>query len=309
MQTPPKVAILLCTYHGQHHLAEQLESFATQCHTQWEVFASDDGSQDGTHSVLESYRARWGSGRLSLHFGPAEGFVANFLSLTCNANIQAKYYAYSDQDDIWEPDKLQRAVAWLEQVDQDTPALYCTRTRLVDAANQEMGLSPLFERPPSFSNALAQNIGGGNSMVFNEAARQLLKRAGDDVDVVSHDWWLYLVVTGCGGVVCYDPYPSLRYRQHDANLIGMNAGWRARWQRILMLLKGRFKEWNALHIAALERTHEKLTPASQRILSEFSTARQAGLIRRLIGMKRSGIHRQTLGGNVGLFFAILANKL
>ena len=309
MLNPPKVAILLCTYHGQHHLAEQLESFAAQSHTHWEVFASDDGSQDGTHSILEAYSALWGSERLSVHFGPAEGFAANFLSLTCKANIQAKYYAYSDQDDIWEADKLQRAVAWLEQVDSKTPALYCTRTRLVDADNQEIGLSPLFERPPSFSNALAQNIGGGNSMVFNEAARRLLRCAGDDVAVVSHDWWLYLIVTGCGGEVFYDPYPSLRYRQHGANLIGMNAGWHARWQRIVMLSKGRFKEWNEIHIAAMERIRMKLTDSNQHVLSEFSKARQTWLLPRLVGMKRCGIHRQTFWGNVGLFFAILANKL
>lgn len=309
MLDTPKVAILLCTFYGQHHLAEQLESFAEQSHSNWEVFASDDGSQDGTHSILEIYRAQWGIGRISVHHGPSEGFVANFLSLSCNANIQADYYAYSDQDDIWESDKLERAIAWLEQVDKDKPALYCTRTRLVDAANQEIGLSPLFVRPPSFSNALAQNIGGGNSMVFNEAARHLLKYAGADVNVVSHDWWLYLVVTGSGGIVCYDPYPSLRYRQHDANLIGMNTGWRARWQRVLLLLNGRFKEWNDIHIAAMERIRQKLTTRNQHVLSEFSESRQAWLLPRLVRMKRCGIHRQTFLGNVGLFFAILANKL
>ena len=57
MSPSPKVAILLCTFHGQHHLVEQLESFAAQSHANWEVFASDDGSLDDTHAILQAYRA------------------------------------------------------------------------------------------------------------------------------------------------------------------------------------------------------------------------------------------------------------
>ena len=309
MSPSAKVAILLCTFHGQRHLVEQLESFAAQSHTNWEVFASDDGSLDDTHAILQAYRAQWGPDRLSIHFGPAEGFAANFLSLTCNAAIQATYYAYSDQDDIWENDKLQRAVEWLGRVDPDTPALYCTRTRIVDANNQEIGMSPLFSRQPSFRNALTQNIGGGNTMVFNRAARLLLKSAGDVVDVVSHDWWLYMVVTGCGGEVCYDPYPSLRYRQHPHNAIGVNSSWLARWRRGAMMFKGRFQTWSDLHIAAIQRIHDKLTPSSQEALSNFSIARKARLLPRLVGMKRAGVYRQTFWGNLGLVIAILTNKL
>jgi len=286
-----------------------MESFAAQSHENWEVFASDDGSLDDTHAILETYRTKWGPEKLAIHFGPAEGFAANFLSLASNAAIQAKYYAYSDQDDIWESDKLRRAVEWLERVDPDTPALYCTRTRIVDANNREIGMSPLFSRQPSFRNALTQNIGGGNTMVFNRAARILLKSAGDGVDVVSHDWWLYLVVTGCGGVVCYDPYPSLRYRQHEHNLIGVSSSWLARLQRIIMLSMGRFQVWSDIHIAAIERIHDKLTPSNKETLSEFSIARKTWLLPRLVGMRRAGIYRQTFWGNLGLFIAILANKL
>ncbi|MBY0345241.1 MAG: glycosyltransferase, partial [Neisseriaceae bacterium] len=78
-----KVAILLCTYQGQHYLRDQLDSFANQTHANWSIWASDDGSQDETHAILMAYQAKWGSERLSIHFGPKEGFVANFLSLTC----------------------------------------------------------------------------------------------------------------------------------------------------------------------------------------------------------------------------------
>lgn len=305
----PKVAILLCTYHGQQYLAEQLDSFQAQSHSNWEVWASDDGSEDDTHAILEAYRQKWPASRLSIHFGPAEGFAANFLSLTCKASIEADYYAYSDQDDVWEVDKLERAVRWLETIPHNIPALYCSRTRLVDADNNEIGLSPLFSKPPSFANALMQNIGGGNTMVFNNAARALLREAGEDTPVITHDWWAYVVVTGCGGKVFYDSYPSLRYRQHDGNLVGMNATWAARFKRILMLWEGRFRNWNDSNIAGLRKLQHKLTPENRETLDRFAKAREMSLMPRLIHLKRSGIYRQTLFGNLGLIVAAIFGKI
>lgn len=305
----PKVAILLCTYHGQHYLAEQLDSFAAQSHTNWEVWASDDGSLDDTHTILQEYQQKWPAGRLSVHFGPAGGFAAHFLSLTCKAGIEADHYAYSDQDDVWEPNKLARAVEWLDTIPKNIPALYCARTRLVDANNNEIGASPLFSKPPSFANALMQNIAGGNTMVFNNAARNLMREAGENLPIITHDWWAYMVVTGCGGKVFYDSEPTLRYRQHDANLVGMNASWHARFRRLRMFWQGSFCEWNDRNIAALRALSHRLTLENLKILERFYKAREMSLIPRLIHLKRSGIFRQTVLGNLGLVPAGILWKL
>ena len=88
------------------------------------------------------------------------------------------------------------------------------------------GLSPLFTRPPAFQNALVQSLGGGNTMVFNRAAKKILQEAAA-IDVVLHDWWVYQLVSAAGGMVHYDPRPMLKYRQHSDNLIGSNLGWRS----------------------------------------------------------------------------------
>ena len=305
----PKVAILLCTYRGQHYLAEQLDSLSAQTHSNWEVWASDDGSDDDTLAILEVYQQQWPKGCLSVHSGPAEGFAANFLSLTCKANIKADFYAYSDQDDVWEADKLERAVRWLETISPNIPALYCGRTRLVDANNKEIGLSPHFSKPPSFGNALMQNIGGGNTMVFNNAARKILCEAGEYISVVTHDWWAYIVVSGCGGNVFYDSTPTLRYRQHDGNLVGMNVTWGGRFKRIRMLLQGQFRIWNDSNIAALNNLKDRLTPENRKILNQFACARQMSLFQRLINLKRCGIYRQTFLGNLGLVVAAVLGKI
>ncbi len=305
----PTVAVLMCTMQGQQFLAEQLNSIATQSHPRWAIWASDDGSDDHTHAILEYYQSHWGEDRISIHDGPAEGSTANFLSLTCRADIDADYFAYADQDDIWEADKLERAVNWLKTVPEDVPALYGSRTLLVDARNQHIGYSPLFEREASFRNALVQSIAGGNTMVFNRAARDLLRRAGENVEAVTHDWWAYMLVTGCGGQVHYDPYPTVRYRQHGANQFGSNADIRAQLRRMRLLLQGRFRGWVDANLRALERVRDQLTPENQLVLDEFVRARQRRLPMRLLGLRRAGIFRQTRLGNLGITAAALINRL
>ena len=305
----PKVAVLLCTMQGQRFLAEQLNSIATQTHPHWEIWASDDGSDDHTHAILDYYQSHWGQDRISIHDGPAEGSTANFLSLSCRADIEADYFAYADQDDIWEADKLDRAVQWLETVPKHIPALYGSRTLLVDERNQHLGYSELFTREPSFRNALVQSVAGGNTMVFNRAARDLLRQAGENVEAVTHDWWAYMLITGCGGRVHYDPYPTVRYRQHDSNQFGANTSVRAQTRRAVELLRGRFRGWVDANLKALQGVQHLLTPENQRVLQEFAQARRRLVMGRLVGLQRAGVFRQTRRGNLGIFLAALINRL
>ncbi len=305
----PKVAVLMCTMQGQRFLAQQLNSIATQGHARWAIWASDDGSADHTPAILEYFQAHWGEDRLSIHHGPAEGLTANFLSLTCRADIEADYFAYADQDDIWESDKLERAVAWLQSVPEHLPALYGSRTLLVDARNQHIGYSPLFEQPGSFRNALVQNIAGGNTMVFNRAARELLRMAGDNVSVVAHDWWAYILISACGGRIHYDPSPTVRYRQHGLNQFGANRSVAAQASRLRQLLHGRFRGWVDANLAELQRVRHLMTPENRRVLDEFARARRHRLLPRLRGLRQAGVYRQTLWGNLGLTIAALISCL
>ena len=303
------IAILLCTCFGQNYLSDQLESFSKQTYKNWKVYASDDGSTDNTRIILEEYEKKWEKNRLSIKNGPEKGYAANFLSLSCDPMITANYYAFSDQDDIWESKKIERAIQKLKKVPGNIPALYCSRTRLVDSVNKDIGLSSLFKKPTTFANALVQNVGGGNTMIFNQAARELLKIAGTDIKIISHDWWLYMVVSGCGGSIFYDAQPSVRYRQHANNLVGMNSSNSARLSRLHMLLKGRFRFWMEINIMALQRLRSELTPENLIVLDCFTKARKLPLLPRLIGLYRSGIYRQTFFDNIALIVAAIFKKL
>lgn len=135
----------------------------------------------------------------------------------------------------------------------------------------------------------------------------MLCEACDSV-VVSHDWWAYMLISGAGGKVIYDSYISVNYRQHTSNLVGSNLGVQAFLLRLQMLIKGRFRNWNTTNTRALQKVRHLLTAENRSILDEFCTARNRWLIPRVTGMIRSGVHRQTFMGNLGLIAATLLKK-
>jgi len=302
------VAVLLCTYNSDDFLEEQLDSIAQQTHAAWSVWVSDDGSKDNTIKVTESYRNKWGGGKVSVQAGPQQGFALNFLSLVNNASIQSDYYAYSDHDDVWHSNKLEKAIKWLETIPKDTPALYCGRTCLVNDSLQEIGFSPIFSRSPSFSNAIVQNIGGGNTMVFNDAARVLLQKVDATNGIVSHDWLTYQVVTACGGAVFYDSSPTVNYRQHSENIVGANNHWRARIHRIRGLTDGTFRGWNESNIVAIRSLDSSLSGESQAVIEHVHQLRSRGFITRIQELMKLKLYRQTWLGNIGLVVAIIIRR-
>lgn len=305
----PHVAILMCTYNGETLLSSQLKSFESQSHPNWSLHVSDDGSTDHTLALLQQHLSTWKRNSWRIVSGPREGFARNFLSLTCRQDIDADYFAWSDQDDIWSPEKLEIAIKWLKNIPDDVPALYCGRTQIVCEQGISRGLSPMFPFPPHFRNALVQSIAGGNTMLFNRAARALLIEAGEHLTIPSHDWWCYQLVTSAGGIVHYDPQPMLLYRQHGNNIIGSNFDWRARTSRLFLLFQGQFYKWNDQNIYALESMSHRMSSDSCRTFTLFKKARNQILPARLITMARAGLYRQTFFGNLGLLLATLLKKI
>ena len=301
-------AILLCTLNGSRHLREQLESIAQQDIGRCRLFVADDGSTDDTLAQISHWRMNAAFSSLDIRPGPGLGHVANFLSLLAADDIDGDFFAFADQDDIWDGDKLSRAITVLENVPPAVPALYCSRTRSIAETGEPIGVSPLFRRPPGFANALVQNIGGGNTMVMNRSARELLRQVGP-VDVVSHDWWAYLLVSGAGGRIIYDAVPSLSYRQHSDNQIGANTGWKRRLKRYRAALGGRNRDWTERNIRALVHNEAVLTEEARVTLHDFARSRDGGLLQRLRGLRQSGLYAQTVSGNLGLYIASFLKKI
>jgi glycosyltransferase involved in cell wall biosynthesis len=303
-----KVAILMCTYNGQAFLREQVDSFIVQTCKDFHLWVSDDRSTDNTVAILDGYKEKLDN-RLSVVQGPKQGFAENFLTLICNQDVKAEYYAYSDQDDIWHADKMELAVKWLETVPKDIPALYGARSVWIDEKNNELGLSNLFVGPFGFKNAIVQNVAAGNTMVFNQAACDLIREAGTGIHVAFHDWWTYIVIAGSGGKIFIDQTPVLRYRQHGNNVIGCNNGFKAKLVRLKRLLSGHMRYWNTQHIKALSKIKHRLSKENSKVFDLFATSRDKWLLPRVIGIYKSGIYRQTQLGNIALVIAAFLRKL
>nr|ANF28852.1 rhamnosyltransferase [Franconibacter pulveris] len=303
-----RVAILLCTYNGSKFLRKQLDSITNQTHQSWVIFASDDGSTDDTLDIIREYQQTYGGDRVVLLRGPGKGFAWNFISALESCGEGFDYYAFSDQDDEWMENKLSHALSLLNDNPQK-PVVYCGRTLLTNEEGDEIGFSPLFDKRPSFRNALVQSIAGGNTMVLNKQARDIVIKTPKWQEIVSHDWWVYILITGCGGEIYYDPLPMIKYRQHQENIIGSNLSMLARIQRIKKLMAGHFKRWNDKNIELLKPFTDKLTPENARILNSFDNNRNANIFLRIKMIFEAKLYRQTIFGNIALIVAIIFKKI
>jgi glycosyltransferase involved in cell wall biosynthesis len=209
--------------------------------------------------------------------------VQSFAALLARAD--ADFVAFCDQDDVWLPDKVSRAVARLERA--SGPALYCARLAIVDERLEPRGLSPVPQRGLSFANALVESQAAGCTIVLNRAARALLREF--PAEVVSHDWWAYLVVSAFGETL-YDERPAILFRKHSGQAFGIGTGTLDTWRMKL----GQARRPGALKQVRAFRGEfgTRLGGEERRILERFLGA-QEGLGSRLRYAVRPDVYRQS----------------
>lgn len=303
----PELAILMCTYNGEEFISDQVNSIFDQEFKNWHLWVSDDNSQDNTLGIIKTH-PKYNGNKVSIVSGPCKGFSENFKSLIHTVPLQSDFYAFSDQDDIWLPDKLERATDFLKKIPSTVPAMYCSCTELIDENNAAIGFSPRYRKKPSFKNALLQNIGSGNTMVFNRRALELL-RIATSADFVIHDWALYLAVSACGGSIFFDENVSVRYRQHQANLIGNGMSLRRRIDNFIKAYQWRRYEWNTKNIAMLSALTSFMTPESRNTLEYFSSIRNGRIYKRWVNLHRSGVYHQQAIGMLTTIALTLSNRM
>lgn len=300
----------MATFNGEKFLTAQLESIKNQNYPHWHLYIRDDGSQDSTWEILKAFQAEAGEEKVTLFRQDNQGSSHAFLSLLCDPQIQADYYAYADQDDIWDVDKLQRAIEWLSVQDNRQPILYCANVRLMDAQGKDLRSLPPKHKAFCFQHALVQCAATGNTMVFNNILRETLLEVGKIELKAGHDAWTYLVVTACGGKVHYDVQPVLSYRQHAHNIAGFSPYRFQRMQKSLKrVLANDFKVVNDCHILALNKIQNRMTPEASNTLNYFASARQGNVLHRIGCLYQSGIYRQDTLGTLGLYVSAMMDKM
>lgn len=268
-----KVAIMMATYNGEKYLQEQINSILNQNYEDIHLIVRDDGSTDSTRSILHKY-----SDRITIIEGENIGCKACFLEVAKYASKHFdsyKYFAFSDQDDLWLEDKIQAAISRLEKIDQDTkPMLYICRPKLVDEKLQE--LDPLLlskhknERSFSYTLEEAFMLGtcAGCTMVFNRKLLDLFIKATSNV-MYLHDDWIYKVCFACGGILVVDNDAHILYRQHGNNVLGGNQSLYAAWKRRFKTFKeGRVRSSKAQSI--LDIYSEDITEHAQKVLYDIA---------------------------------------
>lgn len=245
----PRVCVLLATHNGGAWLQEQLESVLAQEGVQVRVVASDDMSSDSTVSTL----ARWADRGLLMMLPPVTARMGNanrnFLRLIRDTPIgDSELFALSDQDDIWSPDKLQRAAAAISTQSFDAYSSNVVafwpdgRSVLLNKAQPQRRYDHVFE-----------SSGPGCTFVFPRhrfvELQQWVQARHDELAALKvHDWLIYAYARERGWQWHIDPRPGLRYRQHTNNEAGANHGWNAFRARMHRIRSGLFRN-EALTIA------------------------------------------------------------
>ena len=293
MTTMPPVAILLSTWNGAAYLPDQLASFLRLTGPAWQLFWRDDGSDDRSVDIMRRFGTEAGAGRLveCLDNRGRIGITASFLSLLRRAPSDC-VVAFADQDDVWLPEKLSRGVTALNQVESGVPALYCARQSLVSATLDPIRLSAKVTEPPGFPQALTQNIATGCTVMLNADAVRLIAGTWEPAGTL-HDWWAYLVVTAAGGRVLIDDEPTVLYRQHAGNAVGVQLSGRRRAVAALRRGPGVFMRTFRQHAQALRAQPDILTPAAHETLEMISAGLSDGFMPRVRALQHKGLRRQS----------------
>ncbi len=219
------VSVALGTHNGADYLEQQLRSVLSQTVLPSEIIISDDASADATVELARSV-LRGSPVRLTvLENAVALGVTKNFEQaiLACSGEL----VALCDQDDVWMPDRLERATALFAS--RPSLALVHGDAALVDAAGSDLGAT-LFEALEvgptqlaaihagcAFELFLRRNlVTGATTMV----RRTLAEKAAPFPSAWVHDEWLAVVAATTAEVDVVEA-PLIAYRQHGSNQIGV----------------------------------------------------------------------------------------
>ena len=213
----PKFGVLLSYFEGDSFIQEQIDSIFNQEAVDVKLFIRDDGSSSRSFERLEKLcESHPRKKDIFLSRGQNLGVIDSFLLLLRDVDSNAEYFALSDQDDVWHPRKLVSAYCFMKST--DSPLLYFSAQNIVDEKGAFLRTSrPITEHRRI--NAFFENIVVGCTAVMNKPLHSLVTKAQKPNNATMHDAWLYLVASFCGRV-CYDPTPSIDYRQHGKNLVG-----------------------------------------------------------------------------------------
>lgn len=277
----PKVLVLMATYNGQSWIASQLESILSQEGVDVSILVRDDASTDGTLNVLNDFAEK--DPRISVHVATQSSGAAgrSFRRLFCLADVRGyDAVALADQDDVWYPDKLRRAMQALHASGAEAYS-GAVLAQWADGRTQE-----LVQHADNRSlDYLFESAGQGCTYVVRASAFQQIHLAcsthANLLDRLHyHDWLIFLLLRVQGKTWYFDAKPCMMYRQHPSNELGSRGTLSAILKRLRLIRCGWYREQidAALRIAQTFAPEHALLIRFQRLFdAKPSIMRRVGL--------------------------------
>lgn len=215
-----RVAVLMSSYNGEKYIREQIESILVQKgNFEFNIWVRDDGSSDETQSILREYEQK---GKLHWYTGENLGPARSFLDLV-NHCKGYDYYAFADQDDYWMPEKINRGITAIGI--ECKPLLYFSNAYLVNEELKTLGRN-VYKSIPKTDFYTLSCAGGylGCTMVFNKHLAEIIQTHHTPHNMMMHDFFVALLCSSIGGRIIYDAAPTMKYRQHGNNVVGVSHG-------------------------------------------------------------------------------------
>lgn len=209
-----KVQVLLSTYNGEKYIKEQIESILNQKEVEVSLLIRDDASSDKTIEIIGKLADK--NNNIIYYKDENLGPARSFMDLLYKSG-EYDYYAFADQDDIWQKQKLISAINMLKEKENE-PSLYMSALEVVD---EKLNLieTKKVNGNLSFEGEMIRNFATGCTMVLNKKLCDIIKQYNPSY-LIMHDSWITRVCYAVGGNVIIDDNSYIKYRQHTSNVLG-----------------------------------------------------------------------------------------
>lgn len=305
IQNPPQVQIVMAVYNGSLYLKEQLESIINQDYKNWQLLISDDNSNDDSLEIINSYAAKDNRIKVVLKdtaFGNAGKHFLSLLKITTS-----KYVMCSDQDDVWDSNKITvclNAMVQEEATSPDTPILIHTDLRVVDSelnhiADSFYKYSGINPNTSTFEFHIATANVTGCTMLINANLRDLIKLTNNDRYICMHDWWCSLIASAFGRIGFIDNQ-TICYRQHENNTLGAQE--KSLWNSIHQIEKLKADTIKTIEQAeSFKDVYGSMLSKNQIThLDSYIQLKSCNAIQVPINLNKARVWRHNLRGNLGL---------
>ena len=233
------LVVFLAAYNDEHNIRQQIQTILKQAYKPSKILISVDQSTDKTLSIIKDYAKEYSEIEIissGKRFGSS---AANFINLLISVDLtDVNYICLADQDDLWNEDKLQKAIQKLQKG-------YDGYSSNVEAFWEDGRKKVLFKnQPQQMYDHLFESAGPGCTFVYTKklalALQDFLKKNHHELSQMRqyHDWLIYAFARQNQFKWFIDEYVGMKYRQHSLNDFGAHVGFRAFLLRADRVIQG-----------------------------------------------------------------------